>query len=320
MFDPTLSEAIKEDIDKSSSLKVSIIIPTFNRQSTIARALDSVLAQTYQNFEILVCDDASTDATNELVTAYSRKNPGIRLLSLPYNQGAGAARNMGMQAARGEYLAFLDSDDEWRSEKLALQVRRMDQEPLNVGICFCGATIIKDGNINVSTRYVPDVNWENDTFKKFVGGYIEFYTPTIMIRRTCLSVSGIMMPEMRRNQDGEFLLRLFDSFRLAVIADDLVVVHLETRPGLKKNYIWMNQAYPFWYRHTELIQKRIGLLASIKYLSLRRTSILTSAIRERLWSDAWRDLLKRLAITPWLWPREINQIMRALYRVLLTRS
>jgi glycosyltransferase involved in cell wall biosynthesis len=309
---------MKDGMDKS--LKVSVIIPTFNRQTTLEKALDSVLGQTYQNFEVLVCDDASTDGTYELVNAYSKKAPQIRLLSLPYNQGAGAARNMAMQAARGEYLAFLDSDDEWRKEKLAKQVQIMDQQSTDVGVCFCGATIIKNGDVYDIKKYVPDVKWEKDTFRKFVCDYVDFLTPTIMIRRSCLSVSGMMVPEMRRNQDGEFLLRLFSKFKLVVIPDDLVIIHLGTRPGrIKSNYGLMKNAYPFWAQHKELVRQTSGSLASIKYLGTRRTNLITSAIRDRLWSEAWRDFLKRLYVSPWLWPGEIIKIMRALYRVLLAR-
>ena len=311
---------MEDNLEKLFPLKVSVIIPTFNRQSTIARALNSVLSQTYQNFEVLVCDDASTDATYQLVSSYCQKNPNIRLLSLPNNQGAGAARNLGMRAARGEYLAFLDSDDEWRSEKLAQQVRRMDQEPLTIGICFCGATIVKNENLNDTEIYVPNVKWEKDTFRKFVCDFINFLTPTIMIRKTCLINTGMMESEMRRNQDGEFLLRLLFNFRLAVIPDDLAVVHLDTNHKQKKHYIWVKKAYPFWEQHVEFIRQKIGLFASIKYLSMRRTDLITSAIRERLWSDAWSDFLKRLLIIPLFWPTEVVKIMRSLYWVFIIKK
>lgn len=296
-------------------MKVSIIIPTFNNQLTLSKALDSVLNQTFQDFEVLVCDDASTDSTCNLVKDYLKKSSKIKLLSLPFNQGAGAARNMGMRSSLGEYIAFLDSDDEWHPEKLARQVQCLDQEPLTVGVCFCGGTIIKNKDNNKRKKYIPKRNWEKKTFRKFVCDNIYFLTPAIMFRRTCLQVSGMMVPEMRRNQDGEFLLRLFNNFNLAVIPDDLVTVHLDTNPKrIKNHYELMKNAYPFWERHFELIQDKTGILPSLKYLGTRRTNLMTAAIREHLWENARKELIKRLSILPLLWPAEITKIGRALYK------
>ncbi len=300
--------------------RVSVIIPTFNSEATIVRALESVIGQTFQKFEILVCDDASTDSTAEIVTEFLKKDSRIRLLSLPVNQGAGAARNIGIKAALGEYLAFLDGDDEWRPEKLAFQIKRMDRECASVGVCFCGATIIKDGEKDTRIKYIPSDRWESDTFRQFVSGDIYFYTPTIMIRKVCLNISGMMVPEMRRNQDGEFLLRIFRDYNLAVIVDDLVIVHLVTKPGFKKIYIWTKSAYPFWARHVSVVRRKCGYLTSVKFIGSVKTTLVTTAIRERLWHEAWKDLLARLVIAPWLYPDEINQIMRAVYRVLATRN
>jgi glycosyltransferase involved in cell wall biosynthesis len=280
-------------------LKVSVIIPTFNRRTILSRAINSVLAQTFIDFEVIICDDASSDGTSDLVNTYIKENSQIRLLTLPFNQGAGAARNSGMLAAQGEYIAFLDSDDEWRPEKLDLQVQSMDKEPSDVGVCFCGATIFKDGDTKNPIKFVPAIEWGKDTFRKFVCDKMAFLTPTVMIRKTCLAVSGMMLPEMRRNQDGEFLLRLFSNFRLVVIPEDLAIIHLVTKPGGKVNhYNEVKNAYPHWAQHSKLIRQKVGIIASLKFLSKRRTHLVTSAIRERLWRKASMDFIKRISIIP----------------------
>src|SRR5690349_3602213 len=105
--------------------KVSVIIPTYNRAQFIARAVDSVLEQTYKDFEIIVIDDGSSDNTQEILKAYEGK---IRYV-YQQNKGISAARNRGIQEAKGEYIAFLDSDDVWKPEKLSVQVAILDVNP-----------------------------------------------------------------------------------------------------------------------------------------------------------------------------------------------
>ncbi|MFC6990634.1 glycosyltransferase family 2 protein [Haladaptatus sp. GCM10025707] len=90
---------------------VSVVIPTYNRSEEVTHAIDSVLAQTYDDFELLVVDDGSTDDTEEVVTSYD--DDRVKFIEHEENQGAPAARNTGIEHAEGEYVAFLDSDDEW---------------------------------------------------------------------------------------------------------------------------------------------------------------------------------------------------------------
>jgi glycosyltransferase involved in cell wall biosynthesis len=104
---------------------VSVVIPTFNRARDIPRCLDSLAAQTYKHFEVLVCDDGSTDDTRAVVARYVDKLP-IEYHWAENFGGAARPRNAGMRLARGKYIAFLDSDDWWRPEKLARCVERLE--------------------------------------------------------------------------------------------------------------------------------------------------------------------------------------------------
>lgn len=104
-------------IEKSEKIPtVSVVIPTYNRAHLVGRAIQSVLNQTYQDFEIIVVDDGSTDNTEEVVKSFN--DPRIRYIRHDQNRGGSAARNTGIKMARGEYIAFQDSDDEWLPEKL----------------------------------------------------------------------------------------------------------------------------------------------------------------------------------------------------------
>ena len=104
---------------------VSVIIPTFNRAHSLKEALDSVLEQTYQDFELLVVDDGSNDHTRQMLAAY----PGCVTYLFQENQGVSSARNLGIQTSQGTYIALLDSDDLWLPKKLERQIEIMEAEP-----------------------------------------------------------------------------------------------------------------------------------------------------------------------------------------------
>lgn len=110
---------------------VSIITPTYNCGRFIARTIDSVLAQTYINWEMVIVDDCSQDDTKEVVKGYMEKDSRIRYECLESNSGAAVARTRAMELAEGQYMAFLDSDDIWKPEKLEKQLRFMEDNNIN---------------------------------------------------------------------------------------------------------------------------------------------------------------------------------------------
>lgn len=104
---------------------VSVIVPAYNCADTVGESIESVLRQTYQNWEMMIVDDASTDRTREIIERYARKEPRIRCVALQKNSGAAAARNAAIAASRGRFLAFLDADDLWKPKKLERQLAFM---------------------------------------------------------------------------------------------------------------------------------------------------------------------------------------------------
>jgi len=298
--------------ESSATVRVSVVIPTFNRAGTLPRAIDSVLAQTFQDFEILVCDDSSTDSTVEVSRGYQKRDPRVRTLALPVNQGPAAARNLGMREARGDYIAFLDSDDEWLPEKLERQVGRMDAEPPEVGVCFCGDRLIKNEDPDSVSFYLPERGWEQDTFRKYVAGGISFHTPIVLFRRSCLETVGLMSPEMRVNEDAEFLLRFFVHFGLAVIPEPHAVIHLAVSSTAKKVYMCLNAALPCKLRHVDTVRRCFGGWAARCFECGCRLNVLQAAIRERRWRDAGFHLWHRLRAFPCFLPNEVWPIFKAL--------
>jgi glycosyltransferase involved in cell wall biosynthesis len=146
---PNEFDVMGEEQEKRQLPRVSVIIPTHNRKAFVQEAVDSVLAQTYEDFELIVVDDGSTDGTGKVLKRYEN-----RLLYLyQANQGVSAARNNGLALAQGEFIAFLDSDDLWLPKKLAIQVAFMDQHP-QAQICYTDELWIRRGKrVNPKKRH-----------------------------------------------------------------------------------------------------------------------------------------------------------------------
>lgn len=106
---------------------VSVITPSYNCEKFIGQTIESIQSQTYKNWELLITDDCSTDGSREVIERYAAADSRIRLIKLTENSGAGVARNTSIEAARGRYIAFCDSDDRWYPEKLERQLKFMSE-------------------------------------------------------------------------------------------------------------------------------------------------------------------------------------------------
>lgn len=120
--------------------KISVVIPAFNVQATIAETLDSIIHQTFRDIEIIIVDDGSTDQTSNIIASYADQR--IRAFR-QVNRGLAGARNSGIHLARGNYIAFCDSDDLWEAEKLDMHFEHLESNP-EVGISFCGSSLIDE--------------------------------------------------------------------------------------------------------------------------------------------------------------------------------
>ena len=132
------------------SPRVSVIIPAYNRAGIVPRAIRSVLAQTFQDWELIVVDDGSKDATCEAVEKFS--DARIRLVRHSQNRGQSAAQNTGIRAAQGEYVAFLDSDDEWLPDKLAEEMKVFKAAGPAVGMTYSGKMLVDESGRTLLVR------------------------------------------------------------------------------------------------------------------------------------------------------------------------
>jgi len=181
--------------------RVSVLIPTYNHARFLPEALDSVLAQTFRDLEILVIDDGSTDATQAVIEAYA---PAIGYIRQAH-AGPAAARNRAIGASRGELLAFLDADDRWYPGKIAAQVSYLDAHP-DVGVVFT-KFLVTDEAGGPLYLYPPAFRYGASAFEKLlVWPYGSMNTA--MVRRPCLEKIGLFDENLTGAEDWDLWLRL----------------------------------------------------------------------------------------------------------------
>lgn len=198
--------------------RVSVVIPVRNRAVALRRAIDSVLAQTVQDFEIIVVDDASTDGTPESIASY--RDPRIKSIRHERNRGGGIARNTGIRASSSPFVAFLDSDDEWLPTKLEKQLACFERSGKNVALVYSGAERVhSDGTIEV---HVP--RRDDNLSRTLLTDNVIGETSVGMVRRSALEAIGGFDEELPAAQDMDLWLRLCERYGADFVPEALVRV------------------------------------------------------------------------------------------------
>ncbi len=202
--------------------KVSVVIPVYNGEKYIRHAIKSVAEQTYPNVEIIVVDDGSTDNTKDLVT---NNFPSV-VYVYQENQGAAAARNLGIKNSTGEYLAFLDSDDIWLPEKIARQMAAIKKNP-EIKIVHTNIRVEVDGRMR-DTVYPTD-HQAGRIFEELLLQQGSVVCSTLLLRRECLEKVGYFDEELRTAEDVHLFLRLAYYYDFHFLNDALTIkVHHES--------------------------------------------------------------------------------------------
>jgi glycosyltransferase involved in cell wall biosynthesis len=202
---------------------VSIILPTYNRAGLLGRAVESVLNQTFQDFELIIVDDGSTDNTEKLVASFSTDK--IRYVRHSNNKGVSAARNTGLRLAGGDYITFQDSDDEWMPDKLEKQIAIFKIAPPSVGIVYCGSVLVMHGR----TRYIRCFEYRVKNHNIFSNIAERFFvtTPTLMLRRQCFEAAGGFDESLPVQEDWELFLRMSKLYSYIGIDEFLMTRYLQ---------------------------------------------------------------------------------------------
>lgn len=220
----TKTSASEQDFDYhlpssgSSIPVVSVIIPTYNRAHSLGKSIKSILTQSYQDFEVIVVDDRSTDNTEQIIKNFN--DPRIKYIQHQHNSGAAVARNTGLENSSGRYIAFLDSDDEWLPQKLTKQVELLQQSRPEVGVVYTGMEIVNEFD-RVKRIKVPTHRGSlHNTllFANVVG------TPsTVMVKREYLEqVKGFDPDILQFAADADLWVRLSQLCEFEFISEALV--------------------------------------------------------------------------------------------------
>lgn len=252
---------------RNNMVKVSVIIPTYNRARYICRAINSVINQTFKDLEIIVIDDGSTDETKGILVPFNGKIKYI----YQSNQGISGARNRGIEEARGEYIAFLDSDDWWAPEKLAEQVKVLDANP-RVGIVYSRMPIINEKGEKIGMK---PAGASGRNFKELLEIWGDLPTSTVMTRRECFEKVGVFDPALPPMEDIDMWLRIARFYDLYEIEGKILAYYfrhseqatsnkMKVYDGLVRIYTKILKSYPEAPRN--LMAKR---LASNRYMLSR---------------------------------------------------
>lgn len=255
---------------------ISVVIPTHNRADVLPRALDSALKQTHKDIEVIVIDDASTDATKSVVNDYN--DDRIRYFQHKKSRGGSGARNTGIEKASGAFVAFLDDDDEWRPQKLSAQLDAYKRADEDVGVVYTG---IENVDSKGQTNGVDSPRVGGDVTKKllvrnFAGSFSVLFVDAETIEQT-----GLLDERFPSWQDWEYYIRLSKYAKFAAVPEPLVVRHnatheqisddletklTETYPLFRDKFDSLAAEYGRWFKR----RRRGRLLFHLGYAALSR--------------------------------------------------
>ncbi|SHH14430.1 glycosyltransferase family 2 protein [Virgibacillus chiguensis] len=199
-------------------MKVSVVIPTHNRANLLKNAVDSVIKQTYKNLEIIIVSDGSTDETEVLLSEYKRVDSRIKAIHYYPNKGGNYARNLGIKNSTGEYVAFLDDDDEWMEKKIELQIKQFTNNP-KLGLIYSG-TEITYTQYGISYESIPKKT--GDLSKDIlISNYIGT-TSCVIVKKEILNLVGGFDTALKAKQDYDLWIRVCQHASVGAVKEALV--------------------------------------------------------------------------------------------------
>lgn len=290
---------------------VTIIIPTYNRGSTINSAIATAAEQTYENIEIVVVDDGSDEPIdpNSIKKEYK---PLVSLYVHSENMGASAARNTGLKAASGEYIAFLDDDDRWDQEKIERQVKTFKQCEQSVGLVYTGQRFVQNGEVTAEKARETSGNvLRQMLLGNFVGSF-----SVVMIRYMIVEEVGLLDERFPNEQDWEWYIRIAKEWEFKPIPEPLVTRH--STPGqISEDYESKRKtSYPLIIKKYRPIAKKFGKIFVRKWGAMIYFKMGWEAlVREKDRSLATDYLVKSISYYPFCWQSYIFLLATWMYPV-----
>lgn len=282
---------------------VSVIIPTYNRANFLPRAIKSVLFQTFKDFEIIIADDGSTDNTNKVVKRFNDKR--IIYVHSEINKGAPTARNAGLRIANGEFIAFLDSDDEWLPEKLRKQVGMIENLPKSVGLIYTDVIRVFQRTGEIIQKNVP--HFQGNVSREIIMNCF-IASPTPLIRKECFQKVGGFDERLPAHQEWDMFIRILQCYEVAYVPERLAKYYIHDsqitndinkkiqaweiilekhKDKFVKNYkvfsVYLNYLAKLYCLNNDLKKSRLCFIKSIWYAPLQKNSYLHMFLSLILW-------------------------------------
>lgn len=235
---------------------VSVIMPAYNSAGFIDQAIRSIQDQTYTNWELIIVDDASRDGTISLVKEKMSLDKKIQLLQNRENQGTGVARNLGIKAAKGRYISFLDADDLWVPQKLQIQVNFMQEQDL--GMSYSSYSLISEEGepMNKTVQALSDLSYSKLLKANYIGNLTGMYD----VRKT----GKVYAPKLRKRQDWALWLSVLKRAGEARGIQQTLAFYRVRKAGISANKLALI-VYNFKVYHQFL---NFGIIKSCRYMLL----------------------------------------------------
>lgn len=254
--------------------KVSVIIPTFNRAELLRSAIKSAINQTFQDIEIIVSDDGSTDHTKEVVESYKDKR--IKYIQNKGNKGVASARNKAILKSEGEYIAFLDSDDEWLPDKLQKQVKVLD----NCKHVVCGVHsefLIID---KITNKIIP-FDFGRQKYKGNLLNQLSIGDPiktsSVLLRKKCLDKVGLFDESFSYFEDRDLWIRLSIHYDFEYISEPLIKYYIHENAQLTQNLIFhtagrekLLERYQHLFKTNKRYYSKLHVHLGVQYCQLKK--------------------------------------------------
>jgi len=208
---------------------ISIITPSYKGEQLIKQTIDSVIDQTYTNWEMIIVDDCSPDNSNEIIEEYIKKDNRIKLIKLDENRGPAVSRNSAIKEARGRYIAFLDADDYWHKEKLEKQLAFMKDN--DIALSFTGYERVEESSSKfIDTQFVPTKVDYKTLLKQNIMGCLTVMYDTKKLGR-------VYMPDILRRQDYALWLKILKQIPYAYGLNESLAYYRVRTSSISSNKI-----------------------------------------------------------------------------------
>lgn len=281
---------------------VSIVLPTYGRPGRLRRAVESVAAQTYDDIQLVVVDDHSPTPSEEVLDGVSLDGLVVEHIRHKENRGANAARNTGIRGSNGEFVAFLDDDDEWKPEKIQRQVETFRSASDQVGFVYTGTEYHYDGY----TRTVAHTNRGDVTTAILTGASFAQFS-AVMVRQSVIEEAGLPDERFPSWQDREWYLRLSLHCEFEPIPEPLTVRHRDSDDAISTNYEEKRDvSYPLFLEKHRTLAATCGRRYEWALVASLSESLAGAAVKNGYYGDARKYYLKSLVYGPFSTSRWAN--------------